>query len=110
MRGETLFYQGNLEEAEVLAYNALLSTEIKKEDGIFLGAVMLQARISILTGDEYMFQETQVHLKTYIQEKRGQANQIITGLIQGFLVAELQQPEKAAIWLRKVEYMRECCI
>jgi LuxR family maltose regulon positive regulatory protein len=103
MRGELLFNQGNLSDAEITAHKAAYASNENGQLNIRLCALFLLAQIAIAGGDEAGYAKVMEELKERAEFSKFPVHLTMAGLCQGFLGAVTDGAISIPAWLRTGE-------
>lgn len=104
MRAEILLNRGDFREAEILCYKAIYMSESKQQYSIYLCAIFVMLRISILHGNFHEFNGTLKMVKEKIeQHKLDRA----MDLCEGFIFSNIGQTELIPNWLSSGSIKKE---
>lgn len=96
MKAEILLNRGNIKGAEVLCHKAIYMAESRKQYNIYLCAVLIMLRISILNGNYHGFNGT---LKIVKEKIKSYGLDQAIDLCEGFIFSNMEQIELIPKWL-----------
>jgi len=105
-RAELAYHRGNLYDAEILTYKAMVLAESKQQSVVQLGATMLQAQIALHKADTSEWQQAISSMERAVSFP-SQNNYIIRtvlDIIRGTLLNELHDHKSIAGWLQKGDF------
>lgn len=104
MQAEQHYYRGDFESAEIISHKALQTAKSGQQICIIVCALFLQLRLALVRGDlvaaQKLLEETRAEIKN-----SGQKLYLHTAaLCEGFVFAQLKQPEHIAEWIRTGDF------
>lgn len=102
-----LFYGGDLNTSEILAYKAIYSAQEKKQAAVVLSAVLQLGHIALCKGDAEGWQRAIDALSLTNKDAKASALlQSTTDVLRGILLLKLTHPDTIADWLKTGDFER----
>lgn len=100
MRAEVLFNKGNLDDANILCEKAKYMADSRKQVGVYIQALFLQARVALMNADYDCLNEILKEMTTVVEtENRFDYNKLVD-MCQGFVYASIENVDAIAPWLK----------
>lgn len=110
MKAEILYLRGETDSAEVLCQKAIYMAETRKQTSVYLAAMFLLARVSVLRGEYDTMCDILESMHAKIENKNDDPfTNIIVDLSAGFLAALLENTSKLPSWLNSDITIEEKC-
>lgn len=104
MQAEQHYYCGNFENAEIFSHKALQTAKSGQQICIIVCALFLQVRLALVRGDLAAAQKLLEETRTEIKKSGQKLYLHTTSLCEGFVYAQLKQPEHIAEWIRTGDF------
>lgn len=99
MRAEALFNQGNLNDADILCEKAKYMAESRMQTSIYLSALLIQSRISLVHADYEKLHRYLDEMSNIVEQENRYDLCKMLDLCQSFIYVTLEEIEKLPAWL-----------
>lgn len=104
MQAEQHYYCGDFENAEIVSHKALQAAKSGQQICIIVCALFLQVRLALVRGDLTAAQKLLEEMRAEIKKSGQKLYLHTTSLCEGFIYAQLKQPEHIAEWIRTGDF------
>lgn len=109
MRAQALFYRGDMGSAEILAHKAVYMAETRTQVTVYVGAMVLLAKIFIYNGDASAYKETIENMKNMVKESDELFKTNSLDLAFGNIGTAIEALDIVPEWLKKSETIENHC-
>ena len=99
MQAEQHYNQGDFENADIVSHKALQKAGIDRQTGSMICALFVQVRVALAQGDLALARELLDEMRTMARTSRQGLYLHTIDLCEGFLFAQLNQPDQVADWI-----------
>ena len=99
MQAEQHYNQGDFENADIVSHKALQKAKSDRQTGTMLCALFVQVRIALAQGDLTLARGLLDEMRTMARTSRQVLYLHTVDLCEGFLFAQLNQPDQVAAWI-----------
>ena len=99
MQAEQHYNQGDFENADIVSHKAFQKAGIDRQTGSMICALFVQVRVALAQGDLALARELLDEMRTMARTSRQGLYLHTIDLCEGFLFAQLNQPNQVADWI-----------
>lgn len=99
MQAEQYYNQGDFENADIVSHKALQKAKTDRQAGSMICALFVQVRVALAQGDLVLARELLDEMRTMARTSRQGLYLHTVDLCEGFLFAQLNQPDQVADWI-----------
>ncbi len=99
-KAEVLFNQGNLEDADILCEKTKYMAESRKQISIFVAALLIQSRITLINADYEKLNKYLDEMKSIIEKENRFDLSKMVDMCQSFIHVTLEDIDLVPVWLK----------